>query len=262
MKASTALAWLPLLAASCFGVAQTAPPAAPASCRYAAVPGDRGGLWTPRPRQDPKAQALHARYLEQAAHGADARLVFLGDSITEGWRRAPASWAEHYAPLHALDLGISGDHVQNVAWRVEDGAMKGLSPRVLVLMIGTNNLPVSDPAQLAGAIRSLLDLLRCEQPQAKILLLGILPRGGGTDDPKEARNDARKQSDLRAVNEQLAKLADGERIAFLDMGPQFATPDGGLRPELALPDRLHLNVEGYRTWARTMQPALDALLTH
>ena len=239
--------------------AQQAPPAPSAvECGYPAVPGDVKGVWAPEARDDEAWRGLHERYVAEAARGA-AEIVFLGDSITQGWGKAPEVWSRYYAPHEALDFGISGDRLQHLAWRVEHGTLAGLSPHVLVLMIGTNNLPVRSPPQLAAAIHSLLQLLHCEQPRAKVLLLGILPRSADAEHAERALRDPQLHDNIRAVNAELARLADGHDVVFLDMGPSFAGSDGGLRPELTT-DRLHLSVEGYRLWARLMEPTLSAML--
>jgi lysophospholipase L1-like esterase len=226
-----------------------------AGCRFASVPGDVDGRWKPRAREEAWALALHARYVARAALGG-ARLVFLGDSITQGWRVAPQVWQEHYAAQGALDFGISGDTVQQLAWRIEQGTLDGLAPKVLVLLIGTNNLPVREPRQLAQAIGSLTGLMRCAAPGAKVLLLGILPRAAPGNSPDA---DARMGDNVRAVNAALARLGDGRRLVFLDMGARFAGADGTLRKDIT-PDGLHLNAAGYLLWAQSMQPTLDAML--
>jgi len=182
------------------------------------------------------------------------QLVFIGDSITQGWEKEGAPvWQTHYAKFDALDLGFGGDRTENVLWRLQNGAVDGLDPKVAVLMIGTNNTGLRGdfPASTVAGIRRNLDELRQRLPRTRILLVAIFPR------------DATPESALRrtneAINAQLPALADGNRVVFLDVNRAFLTPDGTLSKTI-MPDLLHPNEAGYAIWAKAMQPELDRLM--
>jgi len=182
-------------------------------------------------------------------------LVFIGDSITQQWETSGAKvWAEHYAQYRALDLGFGGDHTENVLWRLQHGAVDGLAPRALVLMIGTNNTGdrQEDPVTTAAGIRKILDEIRTRLPDTKVLLLAIFPR-----DPQPGTRLRRINA---GVNRLIEKFADAQNIVFLDISCALTEADGTLSHEV-MPDYLHLSEQGYARWARAMQPQLDKLLT-
>lgn len=184
----------------------------------------------------------HARFNEIAKKG-EAKLVFLGDSITQGWEGAGRKvWDEVFAPMKAANFGVSGDRTEHVLWRIDNGNFDGLSPELVVIMIGTNNTGhrMDPPEDTASGIAAILDRLKVKVPDAKILLLGIFPRDEKPDGKARVRN--------REINEAIAKLADGKRVTFLDIGEKFLEPDGTLSREI-MPDHLHLSEKGYRIWA-------------
>lgn len=176
-------------------------------------------------------------------------VVFLGDSITEGWRGAGKEvWAKHYAPLKAANFGIGGDRTEHVLWRLQNGNLDGITPKAVVLMIGTNNTGRDSAPQIAEGITAIVKEIRTRTPSTKILLLGIFPRG---------EKDARVK--IGQINEIIAKLDDGKAVFFLDIGPKFLQPDGKLTREI-MPDLLHPGPAGYQIWTDAMQAKLDELL--
>lgn len=188
------------------------------------------------------------------AAGTAPQLVFIGDSITEGWEQAgSALWQQHYAPYHALNLGYGGDHTENVLWRLQHGEVDGLQPKVAVLMIGTNNTGdrQDQPEVTAAGVARILQELRQRLPQTRVLLLAIFPR--------EASADAV----LRRINEQinlrLAALADGDKVVFANLNNAMLEADGRLSTEV-MPDLLHPQQRGYAIWAEAMQPILSRML--
>jgi lysophospholipase L1-like esterase len=180
-------------------------------------------------------------------------VLFVGDSITDGWRgQGRKTFAETYGPLDPLNIGIGGDRTQHVLWRLEHGEVEGISPKVAVLMIGTNNLGSNTNEEIAAGVTKIVGTLREKLPQTKVLLLAIFPRAPRADDPARAR--------IQAINDQLAKLDDGGRtIKYLDIGPKFLEADGTL-PKDVMPDALHPNEKGYQIWAEAMAPTLAELL--
>lgn len=186
------------------------------------------------------------------AGGVD--VAFLGDSITQGWEGGgKAEWDRTYAPLKSANFGFSGDRTEHVLWRLEHGELVGLKPKVVVIMIGTNNVGhgSSNPQQTADGVRAIVAKLQDKVPGAKILLLGIFPRGA------EANDDMRVK--VAAANEEFKGVADGKRVVFLDIGYAFTRIDGSLRSML-MPDLLHLNPDGYEIWSKAMLPTLRAML--
>jgi lysophospholipase L1-like esterase len=192
-------------------------------------------------------------------------VLFLGDSITDFWRRDDKKsggkkvWDAHVAPLKAANFGISGDRTQHVLWRLENGELEGISPKAIVLMIGTNNTgferdgktPRNSPAEVIEGVTAIVKKLRTALPQAKILLLGIFPRGEKPDHPQRAQ--------IAQINAALAKLGDRKAIHYLDLGPRFLKADGTL-PKEFMPDFLHPGELGYEVWADAIKAPLAALL--
>ncbi len=195
----------------------------------------------------------HEEKLEEARQ-RDIDVVMIGDSITHGWEDAGAEvWDEYYAERNALNLGFSGDRTENVLWRLQHGAVEGLEPELVVLMIGTNNTGHREekPEHTALGVETIIEELQERLPEAPILLLGIFPRGESADDPLRELN--------RQANKKLETLADGEEVVYLNINEQFLEEDGDLRTRL-MPDLLHPNARGYRVWAEAMEPTLKEML--
>ncbi len=170
-------------------------------------------------------------------------LAFVGDSITARWRGSE-SWARHWGSYRAVNMGIGGDRTQNVLWRLENGGLDGYKAKLFVVMIGTNNVWGKDPKpeDAAAGVKAVLDLIQARQPQAKILLMSILPTG-------EKPNPGR---DLRAsVNELIKKFA-GDSITYMDIAHKYLQPDGTISKEV-MHDFLHLAPKGYDIWAESIQ---------
>jgi lysophospholipase L1-like esterase len=210
----------------------------------------------PVPR-DPKWVARHEGFVAQAKKGG-IDLLFMGDSITDFWRnRGSNVWNQFYAPQHAANFGISGDHTQHVLWRMDNGELDGIHPKVVVLMIGTNNTgkekngsPRNTPPQVIEGVTAVVNDLRTRLPDSKILLLAIFPRGDG---------GPAQQAQINEVNAAIAKLDDGKMVKFLDIGAKFLDADGTL-PKSVMPDLLHPNEDGYQIWADAMNPTLDEMM--
>ncbi|NSW56884.1 MAG: GDSL family lipase [Armatimonadetes bacterium] len=189
----------------------------------------------------------------------NARVIFLGDSITMMWRSQSGYeggtrvWDEYYAPLGAANLGISGDRTEHILWRITAGGdLDGLSPKVLVLLIGINNLlQGSTPEHTAAGITTIVNYLRNKLPETRILVLGIFPCWEKPDHPIREK--------VRQTNAFISRLADRERVFYLDFGHRFVEPDGTIKRE-KLRDLLHLSEYGYRIWAEAMQAHLMDLL--
>ena len=193
----------------------------------------------------------HERILRRKTEGT-IDVIFLGDSITEFWKdEGKPVWDAQFDPMNAANFGVSTDTTQNVLWRITDGKeIDGLSPKVVVLMIGTNNTPVNSASAIARGIEKIVRTLRARLPNANILLLSILPReiGGEGLNVKS-----------REVNSIIAKLDDRKTIRYLDISQKFLDANGQPSREL-LKDGLHLNTAGYQALADAIRPELDTML--
>lgn len=191
---------------------------------------------------------------ERLKETPDTGLLFIGDSITQGWEGAGARevWAKYYARRKAVNLGIGGDRTQHVLWRLVNAPLDGVKPKAAVVMIGTNNSNGEDntPGQIVEGVEAIVRKLRERLPQTKILLLGIFPRG---------ENFGPQRGKLTQINQVLAKLDDGGNVHFLDIGHHFLNRDGVL-PAGIMPDYLHLSAKGYELWAQAIEPKLAELL--
>lgn len=186
-------------------------------------------------------------------------LLFLGDSITYGWSHAPDIWQAHFGKYHPANFGIPGDRTQNVLWRIDNGELDGLHPKVVVLLIGTNN-SITRAAKLAPAVVKIAREIEEHLPQTHVLMLGIFPRGSDpTDknDPK-TRDVAAIRANLAATNRLLAQAQD-DRTQFLDVGSIFLDAKGYI-PKDIMADGLHPTAKGYALLADAIQPTLDRMM--
>jgi lysophospholipase L1-like esterase len=199
----------------------------------------------------------HEAFVEEAKKGG-FDVLFTGDSITDGWRNNPQKkiFDAAFGAMKPANFGISGDRTQHVLWRLQNGEFEGLTlPKVLVLMIGTNNIGQKDPeppeSAIAG-IQAIVKEIRKKSEHAKILLLGVFPRGEKSDHPLRAQ--------VKAINAAAAKLDDGGKsVKYLDIGEKFLQPDGSILKEI-MPDFLHLSEKGYQIWADAIKEPVAELL--
>ncbi len=200
----------------------------------------------PVPRNDEWWQKRHESFNKRV------NLIFIGDSITHGWEGGGKEvWQKYYAKRNAVNLGIGGDQTQHVLWRLDHGNIDGISPKLAVLMIGTNNAGSNKPEEIAAGVKAIVEKLRTKLPQTKVLVLAIFPR------------EADKNGKLRQVNEKanaiIAKLADDKTVFYLDIGPKFLAADGTLSKDI-MPDLLHPNQKGYEIWAEAIEPTVAHLM--
>lgn len=201
---------------------------------------------------------LHQSYLDRGKAGP-VGLLFLGDSITEQWKRAPHVWKHYYSSYQPANFGIGGDQTQHIIWRIENGELDGISPKVVVLMIGTNNTYYHSAAQIIAGNREIVRRIQEKLPETRILLLAIFPRGPRLKDNPPFRTAEERMAIINAVNADLAQLDNGDRVRFLNINPHFLEEDGTI-PYLIMPDQLHLNAAGYQIWAESMQPLLTEMM--
>ena len=194
----------------------------------------------------------HATILDRVKRPAE--IAFVGDSITEGWRDSGGKVfaAEFGGDARVANLGVGGDHVQNVLWRIQQGELDGIRPKVVVLLVGTNNIFNWPPDAIARGVAATVDAIRAKQPGAKVLLLGLFPRGELPSNPLREK--------VRDVNALLAKLDDGGKgVRYLDLGDRFLEPDGTIAKTVFY-DYLHPAAAGYQRWADAMRPVLAQMM--
>lgn len=176
-----------------------------------------------------------------------ADIVFDGDSITNRWETTGKDMWTRFAG-RAADFGIEGDRTENLLWRLQKGQVDGIDPKIVVLMIGTNNASRNTAEQISEGIKNIVTAYKKRCSHAHIVLMGIFPRGHTIDD------EGRKK--VAAVNEIIKSLDDGNRVSYVDIGPKLLQPDGTLSIEMA-PDYLHPAAQGYTIWADAIQPFID-----
>lgn len=215
-----------------------------------------GAAWsdsttTPVPREQAAWMKRHESMNERVKQG-NVDLLMIGDSITQGWE-APGKevWAEYYAPRNAVNLGIGGDRVEHVLWRLQNGNIAGISPKAAVIMIGTNNHKDNTAEEIAEGVRAIVRHLREQLPEMKILLLAIFPR----DEAPGTENRVK----LAKTSEMFSDVADGSMVHYLDIGQHFLDKDGVLTKEI-MPDALHPVAKGYAIWAAAIEPKLRELM--
>jgi lysophospholipase L1-like esterase len=195
------------------------------------------------------------------SQGPRPELVFIGDSITEGWLYSGKStWEQRYAPRHAINLGIGGDQTQHVLYRLKNGhierlkalAAADLAPRAFVVMIGTNNSNGKDNTapEIADGIVAITRELRAALPGTPVLLLNIFPRG--------EKPNAQREKNAEASRLAAAALASDTMVTTLDLAGTFLESDGTLAKPI-MPDALHLSEAGYQRWSDAMEPKLQSL---
>jgi lysophospholipase L1-like esterase len=227
-----------------------APSPSPAQINLAAIP---------QPMLSLTYFVQHHRFVQMnAVHRPP--IVFLGDSITTGWggpgqaiypyRFGELVFQAFFRPAGALNFGIPGMGTEHLLWQIQNGLFRVHKPKVVVLMIGTNNLQRNTPMEIAQGIGLVVWNIRALSPGTRILLLGLLPAGDG---PRQGRLN------IAAINRFLATLADGQSVFFLNMGGLFVHPSGRVNRALLF-DGFHPTFLGYLVWAQVMARPLGYLL--
>ena len=205
--------------------------------------------------------ARHKQFLEIVAKGK-ADVIFIGDSITQGWEGGgKKAWADNFAPLNAVNLGIGGDQTGHVIWHITEGKeLDPIKPKVAVIMIGTNNTGGHSAEQIAGGIKAIIIELKKQKPEMKILLLGVFPRSGpGLTKDDQVCPKEKLQPKIKAINAIISKYDDGKTVFYKDIGEKFLNKDGGLERKV-MPDFLHLSPEGYDIWAAAIKDDVAKLM--
>ena len=217
------------------------------------IPRHKPPAAVPVPRNEAWWTAQHEDSLARIRRG-EIDLLLIGDSITQRWANEGCRiWDAYYGRRHAVNLGFKGDGTEHVLWRLNHGEIDAIDPKLVVLMIGTNNTGRSNdpPEETAAGIQAILTTLRTHLPDTKILLLGVFPRGASADDPLRRLN--------AAINDRIRHYANNQQIFFLDLSYRFLDDQGRLSGDL-VPDYLHLSERGYQVWAEGMEEMVRKLL--
>lgn len=235
---------------------RAAPPSpAPGS---ATAPADQ-----PVPRNDPNSLTAHAQLLEKARQG-HINIYFEGDSITRRWGAADypdllANWKQNFFGWNAADFGWGGDTTQNILWRLDQGELDGVNPKVIVLLAGTNNLAQAksaededaEAADITRGVQAILGVMRAKAPAATVIVVGIFPRN----------DQMAVMPTIEKINGNLSRLADGSRVRYLNINNRLADSNGRLFDGVMNPsDKLHPTVKGYQIWADALKPIFTELL--
>ncbi len=192
-------------------------------------------------------------FLERAKDKS-IKLVFLGDSITDGWpKMGKATWEKFYKKYNPADFGVSGERTEHTLGHIAAGVLDGLHPKVVVIMIGTNNIGQckdEKPEWVAAGVRKIVDTVHQKLPGTKVLLLGVFPR---------STKDSPLRQAVTAINDIISKFDDEKKTRYLDITSKFLDAAGEI-PKDIMPDELHPNAAGYEIWAKSMQPLLDEMM--
>jgi lysophospholipase L1-like esterase len=210
-------------------------------------------------RRDPNSRAAHEQLIAKTK-GGKIDVYFEGDSITRRWGATDypkllANWQTHFRGWNAANFGWGGDTTHNVLWRLQNGELDGVSPKIIALQAGTNNLPSAGPADAAAVadvvsgLKAIIATCRTKVPNSVIVLTGLFPR---------PQNKALAPTIAR-INEELATLADGKTIRFLNINNRLIDDHGDILLGISR-DGLHLEETGYDVWAAALKPIFEELL--
>lgn len=217
----------------------------------------------PVPRTDRNSQIAHEQLLAKAKRGR-IDVYFEGDSITRRWGALDypdllENWKKNFFGWNAADFGWGADRVENILWRLENGELDNVNPKVIVLLAGTNNVGSKVPAEgidsaaanVTKGLEAVVRVMQSKAPKAVIILTGIFPRN----------DNMAVMPEIDSINSNLARMANGRRIRYLNVNERLADHDGNLHPGLMNSrDKLHPLLEGYQVWADALRPLLIELL--
>ena len=214
----------------------------------------------PAPRADQNSLAAHSQLLEKAkAGGID--IYFEGDSITRRWGATDypdllTNWKQNFFGWNAADFGWGADRVENILWRLQNGELDGVHPKVIVLLAGTNNVGRTVPAggdeaevaDITQGLKAVIDVMRVKAPEATIIVTAIFPRN----------DNIAVMPTIDRINANLSKMAGG-KIRYLNINEKLADKDGRLFDGMMNPDKLHPAIMGYQVWADALKPMFREL---
>lgn len=194
----------------------------------------------------------HERILKRN-QGEKVDLIMIGDSITHFWEKAGLRvWEQYYQNRNAVNMGYSGDRTEHVIWRMKNGELDGINPKLAILMIGTNNTGhrFDKAEKTAGDIHEIIEVIKNKLPQTKVLLLAIFPRA--------TKNDLLRKRNQK-INDLISKLSDETRVFYRDYSEFFLDKNGVISKDVMY-DYVHLSEKGYRIWAEKMEPFITRFL--
>jgi lysophospholipase L1-like esterase len=216
----------------------------------------------PVARTDNNSRIAHAELLQKAGKGR-IDIYFEGDSITRRWGATDypellVNWRQNFFGWNAADFGWGADRTQNILWRLENGELDGVNPKVIVLLAGTNNVgntmpPEGEDAKVAdvtAGIQAILTVMRTKAPDATIILTAIFPRN----------DNMAVLPIIEKINRKLSRLADGRKIRYLNINDKLSDRGKLFDGMMNARDQLHPTVKGYQVWADALKPILTELL--
>jgi lysophospholipase L1-like esterase len=216
----------------------------------------------PAPRSDANSHQAHQQLLEKAKTGG-IDIYFEGDSIVRRWGASDAqykdllaNWNQNFHGWNAADFGWGADMTQNILWRLSNGELDGVNPKIIVILAGTNNIGARPPndakvADVTKGIRAIVDICQKKAPDAIIILTAIFPRN---DNPAVVPG-------IERINQNIAKFADGKHVRHLNINDKLADKDGKLFDGMMnTRDKLHPTVKGYQVWAEALKPIFTEIL--
>lgn len=226
----------------------------------AGSPGNRSAS-QPQPRTDTNSLIAHQQLLQKTKQGR-IDVYFAGDSITRRWgatdpQYAPllANWKTNFYGWNAANFGWGADRIENILWRLENGELEGVNPKVIVVQAGINNVG-SQPGDAARVeditqgLKALVKVCQDKAPNATVILTAIFPRN----------DNMAVIPTINQVNSNIARMADGKKVRYLNINDQLADKDGKLFPGMMNPDRLHPTLKAYQVWADALKPLFTELL--
>lgn len=230
------------------------PGATPVATAEPAVDVHTNDAIIPAPRTDERSLKRTDIVLQRAKDNpGECDIVFIGDSITQGWEGAgKAVWEKYYGGRKVLNFGVGGDRTQHVLWRFEHGQLDGLKPKVAVVMIGTNNSNKDDNTEsdILEGVQAIIRQIRERLPETRIILCSIFPR---------SQTFSTQRGKILQVNQALEKLDDGKIVFYVDFGSKMIEADGSISRSM-MRDYLHPGQRGYEIWAEAIEPKLKELL--
>lgn len=215
----------------------------------------------PQPRSDTNSLLAHQQLVQKARQGS-IDVYFVGDSITRRWgatdpqyRPLLENWKTNFFGWNAANFGWGADRIENILWRLENGELDGVDPKLIVVLAGSNNVG-TEPGNsgkiedIARGFNAIIETCRAKAPKATIVMTAIFPRN---DNPAVIPT-------INGINRRIAQMADGKKVRYLDINDKLADKDGRLFAGMMNPDKLHPTLKAYQVWADALKPILTELL--
>jgi lysophospholipase L1-like esterase len=212
-------------------------------------------------RTDQNSKTAHEQLLAKAKQGR-IDVYFIGDSITRRWgatdpQYAPLlqNWTTNFFGWNAANFGWGADRIENILWRLENGELDGVNPKIIVILAGINNIgnkpgDPGKPVQIAAGIKAIVDICRQKAPAATLLLTAIFPRN----------DNMAVVPVINQANQEIAKLANGKSIRYIDINSKIADADGKFFEGMVNSDKLHPTINTYQIWADALKPIFHEIL--